>query len=34
MTYNSLIDSELNDLLQMTDMFLMKVKQQTKEIAQ
>jgi hypothetical protein len=34
MTYNSLIDSELNDLLQMTDMFLMKVKQQTKEIVQ
>ena len=34
MTYNSLIDSEMNDLLQMTDMFLMKVKQQTKEIAQ
>ena len=34
MTYNSLIDSEMNDLLQMTDMFLMKVKQQTKEITQ
>jgi len=34
MTYNSLIDSEMNDLLQMTDMFLMKVKQQTKEIVQ
>ena len=34
MTYNSLIDSEMNDLLQMTDMFLMKVKQQTKEIIQ
>jgi hypothetical protein len=34
MTYNSLIDSEMNDLLQMTDMFLMKIKLQTKEILQ
>ena len=34
MTYNSLIDFEMNNLLQMTDMFLMKVKQQTKEIIQ
>ena len=34
MTYNSLIDFEMNNLLQMTDMFLMKVKQQTKEIVQ
>ena len=34
MTYNSLIDSEMNGLLQMTDMFLMKIKLQTKEILQ
>jgi hypothetical protein len=33
MTYNY-PDSEMNDLLQMTDLFLMKMKQQTKEIVQ
>jgi len=31
MTYNYLVDSEMNNLLHMTDMFLMKVKQQTQE---
>ena len=31
MTYNSMIDSEMNTLLQMTDLFLVKIKQQTKE---
>jgi len=34
MTYNYLVDSEMNSLLQMTDLFLMKVKQQTKETVQ
>lgn len=33
MTYNY-PDSEMNDLLQMTDLFLMKMKQQTKEMIQ
>ncbi len=34
MTYNYLVDSEMNDLLQITDLFLMKIKQQTKETVQ
>lgn len=34
MTYNYLVDSEMNNLLQMTDMFLMKVKQQIQEVTQ
>lgn len=33
MTYNY-PDSEMNDLLQMTDVFLMKIKQQTQETVQ
>jgi len=33
MTYNYL-DPEMNDLLQMTDVFLMKIKQQTQETVQ
>lgn len=34
MTFNILVDPEMNHLLQMTDLFLMKVKQQTSEVAQ
>jgi hypothetical protein len=34
MTYNYLADSEMNNLLQMTDMFLMKVKQQVQVVTQ
>ena len=34
MTRNYLIDSEMNSLLQLTNIFLLKVKQQTKEIVQ
>lgn len=34
MTYNYLPDSEMNNLLQMTDMFLMKVKQQVQVVTQ
>jgi len=34
MTCNYQIDSEMNNLLQMTNIFLVKVKQQTKEIVQ
>lgn len=34
MTYNYLPDSEMNNLLHMTDMFLMKVKQQVQVVTQ
>ena len=34
MTCNYLVDSEMNNLLQMTNIFLIKVKQQTKEAIQ
>ena len=34
MTCNYPVDSEMNNLLQMTNIFLVKVKQQTKEIVQ
>ena len=34
MTCNYLVDTEMNNLLQMTNIFLVKVKQQTKEIRQ
>ena len=34
MTCNYLVDTEMNNLLQMTNIFLVKVKQQTKEIVQ
>ncbi len=34
MTCNYLADSEMNNLLQMTNIFLVKVKQQTKGIVQ
>ena len=34
MTCNYPVDSEMINLLQMTDIFLVKVKQQTKEIVQ
>lgn len=34
MTCNYLVDSEMNNLLQLTDIFLVKVKQQTKETIQ
>lgn len=34
MTCNYQIDSEMNSLLQLTNIFLLKVKQQTKEIVQ
>jgi hypothetical protein len=34
MTFNYLPDSEMNNLLQMTDMFLMKVKQQVQVVTQ
>ena len=34
MTYNYWLDPELNDILQKTDLFLMKIKQQTKETDQ
>ena len=32
MTYNSMIDSQMSDLLQMTNLLLMKIKHQAKEI--
>jgi hypothetical protein len=32
MTFNTLVDPEMNQLLQMTDLFLMKIKQQTREV--
>jgi hypothetical protein len=34
MTFNTLVDPEMNHLLQMTDLFLMKIKQQTREVVQ
>lgn len=34
MTCNYPVDFEMNKMLQMTDIFLVKVKQQTKEIVQ
>ena len=34
MTYNSMADSQMNDLLQMTNLLLMKIKRQAKETVQ
>jgi hypothetical protein len=34
MTYNSMIDSQMSDLLQMTNLLLMKIKRQATETVQ
>jgi len=34
MTYNSMVDSQMSDLLQMTNILLMKIKRQAKETVQ